>query len=195
MVEIVPSFDLNEEIPLLSFSAIGPLKAGILAKVPLWFALFLQQRTLCTISPPSWLTAENLSEIIAFERKHDELWADASRLPSHYYEISKRLTTRGVCEKAVGLLVQDLLEIRLDKLRQQFQDLLKDNNGADLIVAVNGIGSQELSILKGFIVQALNDQKYLSHQQKEPLAEQEERQETKEPSVLRARAPIRRFRK
>jgi hypothetical protein len=175
-VNIVPSFDYSSKIPLLSNTAVGPFKAGMTCTVPLWFALTLRQRSLCSIQQPDWLTAENLVEIIATEKQSRALFTDSSRLPAAYYEIAKRLTQAsdknssnssssggaGGDGKSVALLVQDLLSIRLDKLRQQFQGFLAElNDQTALTVDVNGIGTQELAILQRFVRQALNDQNYL----------------------------------
>jgi hypothetical protein len=174
-VNIVPSFDYSSKIPLLSNTAVGPFKAGMTCTVPLWFALTLRQRSLCSIQQPNWLTAENLVEIIATEKQSRALFTDSSRLPAAYYEIAKRLTqpdsnnnntsnsSSGAGDgKSVALLVQDLLSIRLDKLRQQFQGFLADlSDQTALTVDVNGIGTQELAILQRFVRQALNDQNYL----------------------------------
>jgi hypothetical protein len=175
-VNIVPSFDYSSKIPLLSNTAVGPFKSGMTCTVPLWFALTLRQRSLCSIQQPDWLTAENLVEIIATEKQSRALFTDSSRLPPAYYEIAKRLTqpdgnnnssnsssgAGGGDGKSIALLVQDLLSIRLDKLRQQFQGFLADlADQTALTVDVNGIGTQELAILQRFVRQALNDQNYL----------------------------------
>ena len=169
LVEIIPSFDFAGTLPAHSSVPSGPFKAGMTAAVPLWMALFLQQRSLASICPPVWLNIGNLVEIIAFEKKHVSLFPtdDASRLPADYYEISKRLTStkRNTFESAdaIALLVQDLLELRLDKLRQQFQSLLTETvTTTDLTVAVTGIGTQELAILQTFVTRALADVHFLA---------------------------------
>jgi len=200
LIDIVPFFDWNGRIPLLSSSSktassrpVGPFKAGMATAVPLWLALLFHQRSLGSISIPSWMTVENLSTIIDHERKESSLWKchddrsmssslsqssiddDGVRLPRHYYEIAKRLTKilqePGVQQqdfqnvRAIPLLIQDLLELRVDKLRQQFQALIvtSNNTDANLLVSVDGIGSQELAILQAFVTQALNDRHYLSN--------------------------------
>jgi hypothetical protein len=64
------------------------------------------------------------------------------------------------------LLIQDLYEIRIDKLRQQFQTLIDDTtrnrNSTDLIINVTGIGTQELVSIQSFVQQAMNDLYHLS---------------------------------
>jgi len=194
LIEIVPSFDFDGKLPLLSSSPLGPFKAGITTHVPLWFALNLHQRSLCTIATPAWLNSSNLSEIVAYEKKENSLWNDTSRLPSQYYEIAKRLSS-ALEDKSLPLLIQDLLEVRLDKLRQQFQELMKERGGTDpdFIVDVSGIGSQELAVLKAFVQQALNDQRFLSKTNEEENNDAEEATK-KAPAALRSRVPVRRFR-
>jgi GINS complex protein len=64
------------------------------------------------------------------------------------------------------LLIQDVYEIRIDKLRQQFQTLIDDTtrnrNSTDLIINVTGIGTQELVSIQSFVQQAMNDLYHLS---------------------------------
>jgi hypothetical protein len=168
LVEIIPAFDLHGKIPVHSSVPSGPFKAGMAAVVPLWMAIFLHQRSLATICPPVWWTTANLSAIIAFEQKDPSLFPtdNAKRLPANYFEISKRLTStsKAVVENhlALALLVQDLLDIRLDKLRQQFVTLLKEGETSDVMVAVTGIGTQELALLRGFVTQSLADQYFMA---------------------------------
>ena len=204
--DIVPSFT-HGPIQLLSAGKLGPFQAGIVTPVPLWLALTLHQRSLCTISLPVWLTADNIAEIIAHEKKTNELFSDHNRLPVQYYEIAKRLTAV-VTDKAVPLLVQDLLSIRTDKLRQQFQQLLAASaNTTDLLVAVNGIASQELALLRPLVQQALNDQSYLlqghaaavdtngSGSEKGGAAASAKAVGSGDAPAVRARVPLRRFRR
>ena len=210
LIGILPSFDYEGTIPMLSSVAVGPFKAGIECAVPLWMALFLQQRSLAAVVPPNWWKTENLAAIIAHEKSQVSLFPTGDRLPADYYEISKRLTSTTNPpdqSEAIKLLVQDLLEIRLDKLRQQFQTLLTEAVETDLTVAVNGIGTQELAILQSFVTQALADQHALEATNKAKAAAAApggaEGQHGKEAAAEAAeqpvappvrRVPIRRFR-
>jgi hypothetical protein len=201
LIDIVPSMDTPESFPLLSSSrSIGPFHAGIATQVPLWLALFLQQRSLCQISPPSWWSVDNLSKVLEFERTHVDLWPDAASLPHYYLELHQRLATL-TSDKAISLLIQDIFQVRCDKLQQQFQALLKDNAG-NLLVTVNGIASQELALLRPFVLQALNDQHSLSQTETDSSAakEMETAADTSEDGERssappRTRVPLRRFRK
>lgn len=101
-------------------------------------------------------------------------------LPENYYEVALRLmsafksssshATPDTPYSVLSLLVQDLFEIRVDKLRQQFQSLMEEtvrrNLGTadelslaafDLIINVTGIGTQELTSIQPYVQQAMQD--------------------------------------
>lgn len=169
LIGILPQFDFDGTLPILSSVPVGPFKAGIETKVPLWMAVLLQQRSFAVIVPPQWWTTENLAKIIAHEKSDVSLFSTGQELPADYYEISKRLTsTRNPPEhsEAMKLLIEDLFEIRLDKLRQQFQNLLAESTESDPKITVDGIGTQELAILQSFTSQALEDQYALAAAEK-----------------------------
>jgi hypothetical protein len=66
---------------------------------------------------------------------------------------------------AISLLLQDLFDIRVDKLRQQFIHLLSNeerNVDFDLTVDVSDIGNQELALLRGFVTQAVTDHYWMA---------------------------------
>ena len=201
LMDIVPSLDAPESFTLLSSQLpVGPFHAGIATQVPLWLALFLQQKSLCQIAVPAWWSVDNLTKILEFERTHVDLWPDATTLPHYYLEIHQRLQhVASGADKAVSLLIQDIFQVRCDKLQQQFQALLKENAG-NLLVTVNGIASQELALLRPFVIQALNDQHTLSQSTAADATVKEAGaaetvDDSDRPAPTRARVPIRRFRK
>jgi len=198
LVTIVPSFDYAANVPLLSASSVGPFKAGIATNVPLWLAVLLQQRSLCSLQVPEWMQMEHLTRVKQFETTHQELTpcedSDAPdsnlttndddnddddennnvRVPFYYAEIGQRFTssktashcadlTVAQAPKASNLLLADISMIRLDKLRQQFQQVSQNEmHNPNLILTVTGIASAELTQMKPMIQQALNDQRFLA---------------------------------
>jgi GINS complex protein len=131
---------------------------------------------LARIAPPAWLSLESLTAIIAYERRETSLFHDETQLPRNYYELSQRMircatnsnnsnSNSDTNHDAIALLVQDLLDIRLDKLRQQFQTLVHDRtieaSGEDILIEVNGIGTYELAVLHDFVTRALADKSFL----------------------------------
>jgi hypothetical protein len=175
LIEIIPSFDLPASLSLHSMSnSFGPFTAGIGTNVSLWLALSLYQKSLCSVSLPEWLSSYNLTEILNFEKKNADLWPDSARLPYYYFEITHRLSVAHEAsshtkyaiflDKSLVLLVHDIFEVRLDKLRQEFQRTLSSNTQVELQVLVNGIGAHELAILKPFVLQALDDRHFLGQE-------------------------------
>jgi GINS complex protein len=179
LVTIVPDFDFSNRIPLLSSTVpVGPFRAGIPTTVPLWFALMLQQRSLCSLKVLDWLSTEHLTHVKQHEATQSTLtptsWdhdttTDSPTLPFYYAELGQRFvscktyTEAAQAPKASRLLLQDIAQIRLDKLRQQFQELTRQQmDNPNLCVAVPGIASAELASLKPLITQALNDQRFLA---------------------------------
>jgi hypothetical protein len=227
IVEIVPDFDLPMPLPLYSSSVpVGPFKAGIATKVPLWMALVLEQRSLARISPPSWLSTASLTAIIRYERREAALFHDETKLPRSYYELAQRLLRRSGSNAtsstnssdanpdAMMLLVQDLLDIRLDKLRQQFQSLVREHQagghdgGGGVLIEVNGMGTYEMAVLHNFVTRALADKSFLEEQvdvfvpptsssttsTNDPADRQQPQQQGLPQAVRKSQAPLRKFR-
>jgi hypothetical protein len=184
LIDVIPKFeyrDDNDDDAVLSSwistIPVGPFVPLMTSTVPLWMALFLKSRNLVDICPPAWYNAANLSAIIRYEKQNEALFADRNRLPNDYYEVGTRLvsalsshdteqgSSSSSSSNAMSLLLQDLLDIRVDKLRQQFIHLLSNeerNVDFDLTVDVSDIGNQELALLRGFVTQAVTDHYWMA---------------------------------
>lgn len=181
LIEILPDFDLEKPLP--TSVPIGPFKAGIATHVPLWVGRLLQKRSLAVMVPPSWLTTQNLAHIIDQEKRHEYLFSDPNLLPFYYYELAQPFFT----DPKLQLLIQDLLDVRLDKLRQSFVSLIAENH--DPVIEVLGIGRVELEALGDFIQTACHD-RYRLAQSYQPENVQKVQQEA---AAIRRR-PLRRSR-
>jgi hypothetical protein len=170
----------------------GPVRAGIETRVPLWLAVSLHERSLACVSMPAWMDANDLIQVLRDEKRFAALVDDPNRLPFHYYEIGKRLAK--LCASAwnvpqVPLLLEDIFQVRIDKLRQQFLDMMKEHSGSvarlrntagdegsdtseasgsNLLVKVNGIAAQELALLGPFVASALTDVQFFLQSPAEP---------------------------
>lgn len=188
LIDVIPKFEYREDdddnddgsvsttrMKLISSIPVGPFVPFMTSTVPLWMALFLKSRNLVDISTPKWLNTSNLADIIRYEKQNEALFADRNRLPNHYYEVGTRLvsalanteptTAASSSWHAISLLLQDLFDIRVDKLRQQFIHLLSNeerNVDFDLTVDVSDIGNQELALLRGFVTQAVTDHYWMA---------------------------------
>lgn len=61
MIEIIPSF--NSKPIYLIGGDVGPFRASIPTRVPLWMAINLKKQQQCKIIPPDWLSVEVLSDL------------------------------------------------------------------------------------------------------------------------------------
>lgn len=165
-------------------------QSGIPIQVPFWLAVSLQDKQLARIDPPDFLTVSNLQHIVEWERRHETLWenenasnnkntADSAsnskntekyHLPSNYYELGTRLTSiPGIVFSAdtnasvLSLLLADLLQVRLDKLQSQLPNFLasSDTEEEELILTINHMGTHEVSLLRPFLLQVLDDRALL----------------------------------
>jgi GINS complex protein len=117
----------------------GPIKAGIPCALPLWLAVALNEKSLAKISKPRWMETDNLVKILQEERTSGTLVVASSasssasssnhplQLPFYYYEISQRLSKLanvGWNRPEIRLLVEDIAQVRIDKLRHTFQKSL-----------------------------------------------------------------------
>ncbi|KAL7581671.1 hypothetical protein ACA910_022218 [Epithemia clementina (nom. ined.)] len=197
-VDIIPLFGLDETVVLLNGSKIGPWEAGMSTRVPLWIARHLQNKSLAKITAPysnNWMQVEPLKQILSFEKSHEQLWQNSlddtsanednefstssSRpyLPERYWELSQCYSTADNAA-AVSLLLQDLWQVRLDKLRRQFQYLYGKSDALQ-VVNVTGIGSAELAVMRKVIEESLTLKASLLREPTLPPQQQQRNQRTK----------------
>jgi len=148
LLTIVPSFTYRGRIPFMSWTTtsssttstsnnkgktndagnsggggyvVGPFVSGVPTEVPLWVAKTLHSRRLAQVDVPDWLTPQRLKIVIKEERTSPLL---SKSLPFYYYEIS--LALKWLVDPQCQVLLQDLSSLRLDKLRQNFQEISRD---------------------------------------------------------------------
>lgn len=165
MVTVVPSFSYSSPMQLLSSQkqdSVGPFVAGMPVQVPLWMAKVLRQRQLAQINVPDWLSPENLTAILQEEKQSVLL---TSTLPFYYFEIARSLQW-AMESKSVMILLQDLTNVRVDKIRKHFHELskgdLQENEGELPMISVTGIASIELNTVGPFLQRAFSDYGYLT---------------------------------
>jgi GINS complex subunit 2 len=165
VVTVVPSFSYSSSLPLLSSQkqdTVGPFVAGMPVHVPLWMAKVLRQRQLAQINVPDWLSPETLTAILQEEKQSADL---TTTLPFYYYEIARSLQW-AMESKSVMILLQDLTNVRVDKIRKHFHELskgdLQENEGELPMISVTGIASIELNMVGPFLQCAFSDYGYLT---------------------------------
>ncbi|KAL1449229.1 hypothetical protein WDU94_000451 [Cyamophila willieti] len=129
MVEIIPKFNHLNLIHLIS-GDVGPFRAGIPVKVPLWLAINLKQRQKCRMVMPEWMSLDTLSQI-----KEDEKGSRFFiKMPSeHYMEMSHMILDVGADDIAnldqVRTLIKDIWDLRISKLRSSIDTFVKSGGG------------------------------------------------------------------
>ncbi|GAX18381.1 GINS complex subunit 2 [Fistulifera solaris] len=184
------------------FTASPTFMAGVPATVPLWQAELLQTRSLGRIVLPEWLSVDKLRPILQQEKTQPLL---TTSLPFYYYEITRKLTNRprhdDTNPDVLRLLVEDIFQVRVEKLRQQFPAYLALMEDQEIPkVDVPGIASAELALLGPFLLQALGDRALLLHQKETTTTTKkndsvEEGGESIVGEPIRPKVPLRRFRR
>ncbi|KAL6051981.1 DNA replication complex GINS protein PSF2 [Balamuthia mandrillaris] len=138
LITVIPRFSLDT-LQLIS-GDFGPFMASVPAKVPLWLALALKKRQMCTIVAPEWLSVAHLEKVLKQER--DELRFQA--MPFHYMEIASQLFNSAAEDIKDCQQVQSLLE---DIWNARF---LKNRNGLEALQINNliAVKSSNLSALE-----------------------------------------------
>lgn len=152
IVQVVPSFSLDQKLELLSIPQLGPLHAGVAVDMPLWLALLLQKRNLCRIVIPEWLSVDSLKEILQWEQSQESF---SPNLPFYWQPLARSLlnsTTTNM--ESSKILIQDIATVRMDKIRNNLHSLSKQSlkDEATLpIVNISGIGALELAAIHSFV--------------------------------------------
>jgi GINS complex subunit 2 len=165
---VIPSFTFPKPLQLLSRESVGPFTAGISVTVPLWMALLFQERHLCTIVPPSWMTVESLKSILVDEQT---LQTFSTKLPYYYLDIARALTT--VQDKdSVLLLLNDISTVRMDKIRTNLHSLSEELASTTTLpmIDVTGISSLELAAIQPLVVQLFGDCLQLARKEQSAVA-------------------------
>jgi GINS complex protein len=212
-ITVIPAFSSKARMSLLSSpqqKSVGPFVAGMPVTVPLWMAKVLYQKQLAQIQLPEWLAVDRLKAILQEEKTNELL---TTQLPFYYYEIARSLTSvlntssdgSATNQQASLVVLQDLVAVRIDKIRQNFHDLSRETlvyiDGELPMIAVTGIASVELNKVGPFLQRAFSDYGYLIRQNtKEGIDNSpvEDVSSATEPSVINkgsnTRSRLRKFR-
>ena len=158
VVEVVPSFTIEHSLELLSVPRLPPLRAGVSSQVPLWLALLLEKRNLGKIQSPEWLSVNNLTRVLKWEQTEDQF---SPHLPFYWQVIGRSLAQ----EESVKILLEDISEIRMDKIRRNIHALSQQSlsqSHALPCIDVTGIGALEVAAIHSFVTTAFRHHLVLS---------------------------------
>ncbi|RZC77033.1 hypothetical protein C5167_001194 [Papaver somniferum] len=177
-VEFLAEDELVEIIPNMSMDSLnficgdfGPFYPHIPTEVPIWLAMALKKRGKCAIRPPSWMSLENLTQVLELERDSPR---EFQPLPFHYVEISRLLFDHAredipdvhmvivaiVCPDfpprlAFQKLVLDIehfnRDVRFHKVESGFETIGSRTHA----VKLKNLSAMEVNIVRPFFVRAL----------------------------------------
>lgn len=164
---IVKSFFEHDSFEFIS-GRYGPFRTDENTEVPLWLGIALKKKGKCSIIPPKWMLASELEQYIANELASESL----IKLDSHYIEIGTLLLihARDDIESPdkVSALLQDLQNIRMDRLKGGFLRVAGNSFGGELIlrIPIPNISALEIDTIRGVMCESLNIMVDLNGQQR-----------------------------
>ncbi|XP_014299783.1 DNA replication complex GINS protein PSF2 [Microplitis demolitor] len=153
LVDIVPNFNFGQ-IHLISGS-IGPFRASLPVKVPIWLAISLKQQQKCRILCPDWMQLENLDIIKENEKQSKDFTAMPSK---HYMDVTHILLNVAsddfVNVDSIRTIVKDIWDMRMSKLRTSIDDLFRDQNGIHALL--KNLTLMEITSLRPFVPSSMD---------------------------------------
>ncbi|XP_044754290.1 probable DNA replication complex GINS protein PSF2 [Coccinella septempunctata] len=151
-VVIVPTFNYSA-IHLIS-GDIGPFRAGLPVKVPLWIAINLKQQQICKIEQPDWMDIDYLENLKETEKNAPTF----TKMPNeHYMTITKALLKNApddlIRANEIRTLVKDIWDIRMSKLRSSVDELIKNMSS---YAAVDNLTMMEINSMRPLLPHALD---------------------------------------
>jgi len=151
-VEIIPNFPYKK-IYLIS-GEIGPFRAGIPLRVPIWLAANLKARQKCRLVAPKWMDVDEL-ELLKKEEADSPQFCKA---PSEYYIIQAQILIRiadGDIPRADALrtVIKDIWDTRLAKLRTSVDSFIKHGG---MHAKLDNLTSMEINAVRPLLPHALD---------------------------------------
>ncbi|KAF7288048.1 DNA replication complex GINS protein PSF2-like protein [Rhynchophorus ferrugineus] len=165
LVEIVPTFN---SAPIYFIGGdVGPFRASIPIRVPLWVAVNLKKQQQCKIIPPDWMDLEKL-EFLKEEEKSNKSFV---KMPSDHYMIEAKLILGCAADDIpktdeIRTIIKDIWDIRMSKLRSSMDDMIKKSA---MYAAVDNLTLMEINSIRPLLPHAL-DQIYRIKTNKKALS-------------------------
>ncbi|KAH7463838.1 hypothetical protein PRIC1_006458 [Phytophthora ramorum] len=160
LIAILPHFHLRANSGMLNFISgdFGPFQPGITTHVPLWLAIMLKQLNKCRILAPPWLSVDYLASRLERE-KNSEVFEE---LPFHYLEVASLLLKNAPEDldqgEHVRSLLEDLQNVRQDKIRKGLSKIADDVQGGETAFAIqmNNISALEINSVREFMIGSMD---------------------------------------
>ncbi|XP_066596987.1 probable DNA replication complex GINS protein PSF2 [Prorops nasuta] len=168
LVTIIPNFNFDT-IHLISGS-IGPFRAGIPLKVPIWLAVNLKQQLKCRIISQEWMKIEELNEA----KEDEKLSKLFTKMPSnHYMDEAHLLLSIGSDDIPEGdtirTAIKDIWDLRMSKLRTSINAFLK-NEGVH--ARLDHLTQMEINSVRPLLPHSLDQMKRILTENERPSGSQ-----------------------
>lgn len=175
LIGIIPTFNSNV-IHLIS-GDVGPFRASLPVRVPLWMAVTLKQQRKCKIQPPDWMNVEQLEELREEEKrsKYITIYLPSNvfyfivyfhcrtfiKMPSEHYMIEAKLLLNYATDDIsradeIRTIIKDIWDIRMSKIRSSVDILVRN---AGFYATVDHLTLMEINTMRPLLPHAL-DQVY-----------------------------------
>ncbi|XP_076756142.1 DNA replication complex GINS protein PSF2-like protein [Xylocopa sonorina] len=152
LVTIVPNFNFDT-IHLISGS-VGPFRAGLPVKVPIWLAVNLKQQQKCRIVNQEWMDADSLNEA----KEEEKLSKLFTKMPSNHYIDEAQLLLSIASDDipnadTIRTAVKDIWDIRMSKLRTSIDSFVKSEG---LHAKLDHLTAMEINSVRPLLPHALD---------------------------------------
>ncbi|KAL0118812.1 hypothetical protein PUN28_009464 [Cardiocondyla obscurior] len=152
LVSIVPNF--NSDVIHLISGSVGPFRAGLPVRVPIWLAVCLKQKQKCRVVGQDWMNVENLNERKEME-KMSKLFTE---MPSCHYmdesQILLNIANDDISDSdGIRIAVKDIWDIRMSKLRTSMDAFMKSNR---MHARVDHLTAMEINGIRPLLPHALD---------------------------------------
>ncbi|KAK9303624.1 hypothetical protein QLX08_004729 [Tetragonisca angustula] len=152
LVSIVPNFSFDT-IHLISGS-VGPFRAGLPVKVPIWLAVNLKQQQKCRIINQDWMDADSLNEA----KEEEKLSKLFTKMPSNHYMEEAQLLLNVASDDIsdadrIKTAIKDIWDIRMSKLRTSIDAFLKSEG---LHAKLDHLTAMEINSVRPLLPHALD---------------------------------------
>ncbi|CAK9809961.1 Probable DNA replication complex GINS protein PSF2 [Anthophora plagiata] len=152
LVSIVPNFSFDT-IHLISGS-VGPFRAGLPVKVPIWLAVNLKQQQKCRIINQEWMNVEVLNEA----KEEEKLSKLFTKMPSNHYIDEAQLLLSVASDDisdadSIRTAIKDIWDIRMSKLRTSIDAFLKSEG---LHAKLDHLTAMEINSVRPLLPHALD---------------------------------------
>lgn len=151
-ITIIPTFNSNV-IHLIS-GDVGPFRASIPVRVPLWMAINLKQQQKCKIQQPDWMEVEKLEAV----KENEKNSRTFTKMPDRHYIVVAKLLLGHASDDIpradeIRTIIKDIWDIRMSKLRSSVDILVKSTGS---YAAIDHLTSMEINSIRPILPHALD---------------------------------------